>query len=165
MTGNILTRLFEHNHWANLQLIQACSVLSDEQLDGEPQSATKGSIRLTLLHLVDTQQAYLSQLIGRELAFKRQIPPTFAELLESAQISGEGLLALARDETNPALTTTIRDDGYTIEPWVLMVASISHAAEHREQIQSMLTAVGVTPPRLDAGAYGRVANAIIPEST
>ena len=50
----ILVRLFEHNHWANLQLIQTCSALSAEQLDAEPQSATKGSIRLTLYknHLV-----------------------------------------------------------------------------------------------------------------
>ena len=36
MTENILGRLFEHNNWANLQIIQACSALSDEQLDAEP---------------------------------------------------------------------------------------------------------------------------------
>ncbi len=45
MTENILGKLFEHNNWANLRIIQACSALSDEQLDAEPQSATKGSIR------------------------------------------------------------------------------------------------------------------------
>ena len=165
MTENILARLFEHNNWANLQLIQACSGLSDEQLDAEPQSATKGSIRLTLWHLVDTQQAYLSQLTGMVPRFDWKAPPAFAELLESAQLSGEGLLALARDETSTSLNTKIQDDEYTIEPWVVMVAAISHAAEHREQLKSMLSAWGVTPPRLDGGAYGRVANAVIPIST
>ena len=164
MTENILARLFEHNHWANIQIIQACSALSDEQLDSEAQSATKGSIRLTLWHLIDTQQSYLSQLTSMESRFNQQAPTNFAELLESAKISGEGLLALARDETSQSLKTKIQDDGYLIEPWVVMVAAIDHAAEHREQIKSMLSALGVTPPRLDGGAYGMVAHAIIPMS-
>src|SRR5262245_60940679 len=164
MTENILARLFEHNHWANLQIIQACSALSEEQLDSESQSATKGSIRLTLWHLIDTQQSYLSQLTSMESHFNQQAPTNFAELLESAKFSGEGLLALARDETSQSLNTKFQDDGYLIEPWVVMVAVIDHAAEHREQIKSMLSALGVTPPRLDGGAYGMVAHAIIPMS-
>jgi uncharacterized damage-inducible protein DinB len=165
MTENILARFFEHNNWANLQIIQACATLSDEQLDAEPQSASKGSIRLTLWHIMDGQQNYLSQLIGMAPVFNWKAPPAFAELLESAAISGEGLLAQARDETSNALKTKIENDGYAIEPWVVMVQAINHATEHREQIKSMLSALGVTPPRLDAGAYGRVANAIVPIST
>ena len=165
MTENILARLFEHNNWANLQLIQACSALSDEQLDAEPESATKGSIRLTLWHLMDTQQTYLSQLIGMEPHFNWQAPTNFAELLESAKFSGEGLVTLAQDDTSQSLQTKIQDDVYSIEPWVVMVEAISHAAEHREQIKSMLSTLGVTAPRLDGGAYGMVVNAVIPIST
>jgi uncharacterized damage-inducible protein DinB len=51
MTENFLEKLLEHNNWANQKIIQACFALSDEQLDAEPHSATKGSIRDTLLHL------------------------------------------------------------------------------------------------------------------
>ncbi len=29
MTENFLVKLFEHNNWANLQIIQACSALRD----------------------------------------------------------------------------------------------------------------------------------------
>ncbi len=162
MTEHILEKLFEHNNWANIQIIQACSALSDEQLDAEPQSATKGSIRLTLLHVVAGQQDYLSQLIGMEPRLNWQAPPTFAELQESASVSGEGLLALARDESSKSLKTKIQKDGYAIEPWVVMVQVINHATEHREQIKSMLSSLGVTPPRLDGWAYGRVTNALIP---
>ena len=165
MTENILARLFEHNHWANLQLIQTCSTLSDTQLDTEPQSATKGSIRLTLWHVIDGQQEFLSQLSGREPRLNGQAPASFAELVESATISGEGLLALARDETSKTLNTTIQHDGYFIEPWVIMVQAINHATEHREQIKNMLSALGVTPPILDGGAYGRIAKAIVAPST
>jgi len=165
MTENILARLFEHNHWANLQLIQVCSTLSDEQLDAESQSATKGSIRLTLWHLIETQQLYLYQLTRVEPRSDSEAPKDFAELLESAKMSGEGLVELTRGETSQSLQTRIRDDGYSIEPWVVMVGAIAHAAEHREQIKSMLSALGATPPRLDGGAYGMVVNAVNPIST
>jgi uncharacterized damage-inducible protein DinB len=165
MTENILAKLFEHNHWANLQLIQVCSILSDEQLDAESQSATKGSIRLTLWHLIETQQLYLYQLTRVEPRSDSEAPNDFVELLESEKMSGEGLVALARDETSLFLQTNIQDDGFSIEPWVVMVGAIAHAAEHREQIKSMLSALGVTPPRLDGGAYGMLVNAVNHTST
>ena len=165
MADNFLVKLFEHNNWANLQMIQACSALSDEQLDAEPQSATKGSIRGTLLHLVSAQQGYLS-LQTLPVEARLDVPPTFAELQESASTSGEGLLALARDESSRPLKTQLRTtDGYFVEPWVVMLQVINHATEHREQISSMLSALGVTPPDLDGWAYGEATNALIPIST
>jgi uncharacterized damage-inducible protein DinB len=165
MTENFLVKLFEHNNWANHQIIQACSALSDEQLDAGPQSATKGSIRLTLSHLVTSQQGYLS-LLTLPVEARLNVPPAFAGLQESAKISGEGLLALARDEPGKPLKTQLQTkDGYFVEPWVVMVQAINHATEHREQISSMLSALGVTPPDLDGWTYGEVTNALTPIST
>src|SRR5688572_359972 len=143
MTEKFLEKLFEHNNWANLQIIQACSALSDEQLDAEPQSATQGSIRSTLSHLVSAQQGYLS-LLTLPVEERHDVPPTFAELQESARISGESLLTLARDESSKPLKTQLRTtDGYFVEPWVVMVQVINHATEHREQIKSMLSSLGL----------------------
>jgi uncharacterized damage-inducible protein DinB len=164
MTENILEKLFEHNNWANLQIIQACSTLSDEQLDAEPQSATKGSIRRTLVHLVHSQQGYLKILTLPPEA-RHPAPPAFSELQEAARTSGEGLLALARDEQQVPKTRLQTTDGFYVEPWVVMVQVINHATEHREQISSMLSALGVTPPDLDGWTYGEVTNALVPVST
>jgi uncharacterized damage-inducible protein DinB len=165
MTENILVKLFEHNNWANLQIIQACSALRDEQLDAEPQSATKGSIRTTLLHFVASQRGYLS-LLTLPVEERPTVPPTFAELQESASSSGEGLLSLARDESSRPLKDQLQTrDGYFVEPWVVMLQAINHATEHREQIKSMLSALGVTPPDIDGWDYGLVTNALIPKST
>lgn len=165
MNEDILARLFEHNNWANTQIIQACSALSDEQLDAEPPSATIGNIRQTLLHLVASQQGYLS-LLTLPVEARQNVPPTFAELEKAASTSGAGLLALVRDEPSIQLTTQLRTrDGYFVEPWVVMLQIINHATEHREQISSMLSALGVTPPNLDAWAYGEVTHALIPIAT
>jgi uncharacterized damage-inducible protein DinB len=165
MTENILEKLFEHNNWANLRIIKACSALSDEQLDAEPQSVTKGSIRRTLSHLVASQQGYLRTLT-LPLEARLDAPSVaFAELQESASKSGEGLLALARGRQKPLKPQLQTRDGYFVEPWVLMVQIINHATEHREQICSMLSAMGVTPPDLDGWSYGEATNALIPIST
>jgi len=161
MTENILVKIFEHNNWANQEMIQACSALSDEQLDGEPQGDTTGSIRLTLMHLVSSQQGYLS-LLTVPIETRRDVPPAFAELEESARRSGEGLLALAREAPSQRLEVRLQTmDGYFVHPWVVMLQAINHATEHREQISSMLTALGVTPPDLDGWAFGEATQALV----
>jgi len=163
MSEKTLEKLFEHNNWANLQIIRACAALSDDQLDAAPQSATKGSIRLTLSHLVTAQQNYLLTLT-LPLEARLNAPPVTAHLQEAVSHSGEGLLALARDEAGKYLAPKLQTkNGYLVEPWVIMVQAINHASEHREQICSMLTALGVTPPDLDGWAYGEVTNALVPD--
>src|SRR5512142_473251 len=122
MGENLLAKLFEHNNWANMQIIQACYVLSDEQLDAEPHSATQGSIRSTLIHLVSSQHGYLKTLTLPVEERRHPVELTFAGLEESARVSGEGLLTLFRDESGkfPQSTLRTRDDFY-VEPWVLIV--------------------------------------------
>jgi uncharacterized damage-inducible protein DinB len=146
-------------------IIRACYALSDEQLDAQPQSATKGSIRRTLVHLVSSQQSYLRTLT-LPLEERLEVPTVaFAELQESAVRSGEGLLALARGEQKPLGSRLKTRDGFYVEPWVLMVQVINHATEHREQINSMLSTLGVTPPDLDGWSYGEATKALLPIST
>jgi uncharacterized damage-inducible protein DinB len=116
MTENYLEKLFEHNNWANDLIIRACSNLSDEQLEAEPQSATKGSIQNTLIHLVSAQRGYLA-ILTLPVEARPTAPLAFAELQESAQISGGGLLALVRDELGKLSQTRLQTrDGYYVEP-------------------------------------------------
>ena len=165
MTENFLTKLFEHNIWANDKIIQVCATLSDEQLDAEPQSATQGSIRSTLLHLVSSQRGYLA-LLTLPVEARPTTPLAFTELQESARISGEGLLTFARDESVSPMKTRLQTrDGFLVEPWVVMVQIINHATEHREQIKSMLSFLGATSPEIDGWDYGTFTNALIPIST
>jgi uncharacterized damage-inducible protein DinB len=86
----------------------------------------------------------------------------FDDLQESARLSGEGLLALARGESSTHLESRIQTtNGYLVEPWVVMVQVINHASEHREQINSMLSALGITPPDLDGWSFGEATNALV----
>ena len=58
----MLARLFGHNNWANARLLEACSTLTDEQLDRAPLAGSAWSIRETLVHIVESQAAYVSLL-------------------------------------------------------------------------------------------------------
>ena len=80
-------KIFEHNNWANRQLIEACSALSDEQLDS-PQRGSDWTIRVTLMHLVNWQRDYLYFFTPPPDKGKRG-PLPFADLQASATASGE----------------------------------------------------------------------------
>lgn len=162
---SILAKLFEHNNWANLQIIKACSALTDEQLDAMPLPTSEWSVRRALSHLVECQRGYLSLLTLPPEA-RRDAPLSFAELGESAGRSGQALLALARDKTARGSESRLRTtDGYVVEPWVVMVQVINHATDHRRQISGMLRALGVTPPGLDGWSFAEAVNALAPVST
>jgi uncharacterized damage-inducible protein DinB len=46
-----------------------------------------------------------------------------------------------------------------------MLQVINHATEHREQIKSMLSSLGVTPPDIDGWDYGLATHTLVPIST
>ena len=48
--------------------------------------------------------------------------------------------------------------------WATITDLAFHATEHREQLKSMLSALGVTPPDIDGWDYGDVTKALIPIS-
>ena len=164
MTENTLAKLFEHNNWANAQILKACSTLSDDQLDAPPQSATEGSIRSTLVHLVSAQHGYLRLLTLPLEERQDRVTVEFADLERSLKNSGDRLLELARDASKLPATRIQTRDVHLVEAWVVMLQIINHATEHREQIKSMLTALGVTPPDIDGWDYGEATNALAPMS-
>lgn len=162
MNDNTLTRLFEHNNWANTLTLHACLALSDQQLDAEPLTGAYGTIRDTLTHLIRAQSGYLSLLT---IPFEQRTRPatTFDELPDLLATSGKQLLALAAGASDKGLPAPLRTlDDHHVEPWVVLLQVINHATEHREQINSMLTALGVTPPELDGWAYGASVKALRP---
>src|SRR6185503_4932910 len=52
--ADLIDDFYRQNAWANLQLIEVCSALNDEQLDASA-PGSYGSIRDTLVHLVGAE--------------------------------------------------------------------------------------------------------------
>ena len=159
MNTNLLERVFEHNNWANLKIAQTCAKLSDAELDADPKSVTMGSIRDTLDHLASAQENYFAMFKMTVEERRNRSGQPIENHAESLKISGQGLLELAKSPPQTRLQTT--DDHY-VEPWVILVQVVNHAAEHREQICSMLTELGIPVPDMDGWSYGESENALVP---
>lgn len=152
-----LVELFRHNYWANLRLLEACSVLSEEQLDASA-AGTYGRISDTLVHILATEERYVTQLTGNapERPLRESAGfPGFEEMEARAEHSGEALIKIAeRDPFAEVLHGSYQEEPYSIRAVVPLVQAIHHATEHRTQVLTILSQHGIEPPDLSGWAFG-----------
>jgi len=150
-----LTTLFSHNLWANLRLLEECYKLTSEKLDTTT-SGSYGSIRNTLEHIVRSERSYFSRIsTGQRYYHPEDAPPmTLAEMMESLRTTGSGLLEWAT-KVQADDTVTIDWDGTPREvpKTIILTQVINHATEHREQIKTIITKLGIEPPDLQSWTY------------
>ena len=167
MTDTLLTRLYAHHNWANDALVAACAGLPAEVLDADPLPGAGGwSVRRTLAHVAEAQQAYVNVLTHPERERVR-IELADDEVAGSLRATGEALLDMARrwddgaGEGGGVVEAPLRSaDGHVIAPWVVLLQAINHATDHRRQICGQLRALDVTPPRLDGWQLGEEAGGL-----
>lgn len=153
--NDTLTTLFHHNLWANQRILEICAKLNNEQLDATISGAF-GTIRDTLQHIVTAERSYFARIsTGQPYRQPEGAPPlTLAEMLESARLSGQGLIEWA-PKVQPGDTVQVNWDGtpMAVPCTVILTQAINHATEHRAQIMAILTQLGVQPPELDSWTY------------
>jgi uncharacterized damage-inducible protein DinB len=68
-------------------------------------------------------------------------------------MTGDILIDVARDM--PAERTVVEEDApdRPIPAWVVLLQAAYHATEHRQQIATMLTQLGIEPPEPDLWAF------------
>jgi len=150
-----LTTLCRHHLWANLQLLECCAGLNPEQLDATMVGAY-GSIIDTLQHIVLSEQSYFTRIRTGKRYDRSQHPPklTMAEMEASLRETGKGLIEYA-PKIKPEDVVEVDWDGIprATPKTILLSQALFHAAEHREQIKSILTQIGVEPPDLQGWEY------------
>ena len=83
------SKLFEHNLWANMRMLEVCADLPDAILDATVQG-TAGSIRETLMHIAGAEQRYAMRLSGRTPTFgERDGWPSLPVLAQALGASGQ----------------------------------------------------------------------------
>ncbi|MFL5732733.1 MAG: DinB family protein [Chloroflexia bacterium] len=155
---SVLTRLFNHNTWANLKLLDFCAGLSEEQLDATV-IGSFGSIRDTLVHFVSSEVDYVNLATDRLPAVP--LPGDdfrgFEALNEGVRWAGDELLGLAIAARADSLVRVTRPGEPIFEyPLAgLMVQVLNHSTEHRTQISTIITQLGIEPPALSGWKYMR----------
>ncbi|MBA3945982.1 MAG: DinB family protein [Herpetosiphonaceae bacterium] len=152
---SVLNKLFAHNTWANLKLLDYCEGLSAAQLDTTAIGGF-GSIRDTLVHIIGAEVSYVYRVNGRlpTTSFSKGQFPGFEVLKDTVRWTGDELLQLAFSTQQD---TTVREHEkrlyveYTLAS--LMVQAVSHSIEHRTQIATIITQLGPVPPDMSGWKY------------
>ena len=154
----ILVQLFRHNQWANRTMLDACRDLTAEDLSSEV-IGTYGRLDRTLIHLARAQGGYLRTLAdwrpGEEHRLEYDDPfPGVDHVAAHLRFTGERLIEVARVASiDRVVEGTWGDEAFRLPEWVLLLHAAHHATEHRQQIATMLTSLGLSPPEPDVVAY------------
>jgi uncharacterized damage-inducible protein DinB len=152
-----VVELFRHNLWANLRLLDACALLTPAQLEATA-AGTYGSIYDTLLHIIASEEWYLSGLTGHLAvdAFGQDDRPALAELRDHALRAAEALTAASAGVAPKDVARWQSSAGERSMPAARLLAQvINHATEHRAQVNVILTQLGVSPVDSSGWAYNR----------
>ena len=157
MTKSMLDDAFAHHVWASLQLIDACLALDSAQLETTV-PGTYGSIIDTIRHLVGADAGYLFVLSGEEQSQIDEEGMDLAQLRAVMADNGPAWSALLARDLDPDLVVIRhRDDGSESHaPLSIRLAqAIHHGTDHRSQICTALTSLGIEPPEIDVWSFGQ----------
>ncbi|MGH2383931.1 MAG: DinB family protein [Candidatus Limnocylindria bacterium] len=154
----ILLELFRHNLWANAVMLDACRDLTAEQLSSDV-AGTYGRLDQTLVHLARAQGGYLRTLADWQPGVEHRLEydepfPGVDRIAEHLRFTGERLIEAARRASSDRVVKGAwGDEPYRFPEWVLLLHAAHHATEHRQQIATILTSLGIDPPEPDPVAY------------
>ena len=158
MTASLLGDAFAHHIWATERLIDECGALTPQQMT-TPASGTYGSIIDTLRHLVASDRWYLSFFpSGDRLApMDENAQISLAGLRSAIASNGAAWTELLAGELDAHTDVVELDKGWEIHyPVGVSLAQVTHhGTDHRSQVCTALTGLGVTPPEIDVWAFAR----------
>lgn len=154
---DMLVELLKHNTMMNDRLLEVCRGLSDEQL-ATTVHGTYGSIGATLVHVAGGQNSYAARFFGKERP--ERLPeepfPGF-DPLTSHFNKGNSLLEQAAAEGGTDEYIELVDDD-PVRTWrmhrsLLLLQAINHGTEHRSQVATILSQLGVQAPEMDGWTF------------
>jgi len=157
MGKSLMEDAFAHHVWATLRLVDACLALKPQQLETTA-PGTYGSILDTLRHCVGSDAWDLFVATGDRASIIDEREMTLSELRAAMESHGPAWSRLLAQDLDPdaVLTEVDPDDGYTrtIAMGIELAAVLQHGADHRSQVCTVLTSLGVEPPTIDVLEFG-----------
>ncbi len=155
---------FAHHVWATLRLLDACVGLTPEQLE-TPVPGTYGSILATARHLVDGDSLYLFWLTADPTQLGKRAGMDLHELREATQhnaVAWTTFLAQGRD-ADQIVKDVDEGDGWARDASVglRLAQALYHGTDHRSQICTALTTLGVEPPGVEVWDFGRETGRVV----
>lgn len=154
---DLLAEMFRHNTMMNMRLLDTCRRLSDDQLDATT-AGTYGSIGATLVHIANSQEGYAARILDTERPERLPEAP-FPGFEPLALRFNNGNARLEEAVAAPGLDREVRVTGddppetWSMPVGLFLLQAINHGTEHRSQVATILTQLGVEPPNMDGWTY------------
>ncbi|HEX9091157.1 MAG TPA: DinB family protein [Anaerolineales bacterium] len=150
-----LIELILYNNWANAKVLAACQELTADQMAATA-PGTYGSIRNTLGHIIRAEADYVGRMTGErpQPAFEWKDEPDLADVATFAAQVGETLLDTVQ-RIPPTYLVHEEEDGETLDyhARLLFIQVINHGIEHRTNITTIISGLGLTAPEVDGWGY------------
>jgi uncharacterized damage-inducible protein DinB len=152
-----LVELIRYNNWANAQVFNACQALAADQLATAAPGAY-GSIRDTLAHIIRAEGSYIFRLTGErpKPPFKWEDQPALADIIAFAGQVADVLLATVQ-RTPPTHVVHEAANGESsaldYQARAIFIQIINHGVEHRTNITTILSSLGLPAPEVDGWTY------------
>jgi uncharacterized damage-inducible protein DinB len=157
MSSSLLEAAFAHHVWATSRVIDACLDLSDEGLKTSV-PGTRGPVLDTLRHLVLSDAFDLFTLNGDRAYYLDDEHLPLAEARVVMARNGSGWAAYLSRPLDPDEIVHEVDPTDGFERWApigfRLAGVLNHGTDHRSQICTALTTLGVEPPKIDVFDFG-----------
>ena len=141
-------RIFRYNAWANERILGAATRLGQEQAS-TPVAGIYGSVLETARHMLGVERVYLELMGGNPPALPEDLDA--AGLKETAADLGSAYQAFLASLSIADLGRRFRvpwfDREFTVSDGLAQVAT--HSIEHRADLASAISRLGVATPPLD----------------
>jgi uncharacterized damage-inducible protein DinB len=150
-----MVEFIRYNAWANQQVLAACAPLSESQLTATIPGAY-GTVRGTFRHLLGAEADYINRITGHspQPPFQWDDGPSLADMSAYAAQLGEAFLEVI--ERIPSTQNVHEEEnGFTMDYLArhLFMQVVNHGIEHRTNITTYLSHLGVTVPEIDGWGY------------
>jgi uncharacterized damage-inducible protein DinB len=150
-----LLELIRYNNWANAQVLAACQKLTPDQLAATAPGAY-GTIHRTLGHIIHAEADYVGRITGErpQPPFRWEDGHAVADLSAFAVQVAVALLDAAQCIA-PTHLVHEEEDGKFIDYQArhLFMQAINHGIEHRTNITTILSGLGLPTPEVDGWGY------------
>ena len=156
MTRSLLAHAFDHHVWATLTLMDACDALTPEQLETNV-PGTYGTVLDTMRHTVGADCGYLFVIGGGSRPRIDEDDMDLAQLRSEMETNGPAWTEILEQDLDPDdMLVRVRDDGSTLvaPKGIRLAQALHHGTDHRSQICTALTQLGIEPPFIDVWDFG-----------
>ncbi len=154
---DVLVEFMKHNTMMNGRLVEACRGLSSEQLAATA-TGTYGSIGATLVHIANSQESYAARFMGTERGERLEENPfpgfdTLSARMDAGNAQLEAAAALVDEDVRVTVHGDDPPGSWEIHRGLLLLQAVNHGTEHRSQVATILTQLGIEPPDMDGWTY------------